>query len=150
MPPIYVDTSVVAVWLFGQKSEPTRYPATQRLFDLIAAGTIEGLISLYTLQAVYAFCEDNLPPDEGRGAAKLALRTLLMTKLGIAPLLKRVERLVHQRRFPISDPSDQPHAIVAYLNDCQAIITYDAHFAEIGEVIDVFTPEECMAGRLND
>lgn len=150
MPPIYVDTSVVVVWLFGQKSEPARYSATQRVFDLIAASTVEGLISLYTLQEVYAFCEDNLPPMERRRAAKLALRMLLLTELEIAPLLARTERLLHQRRFPISDSSDQPHAIVAYLNGCQAIITYDTHFAEISDVMEVYTPEAFIASLPED
>lgn len=145
MPPIYVDTSVVDVWLFGEQKEPTRYPATAELFRLIAAGDVQGLISLYTLQEVYVFCESNFPPDEVRITAKLALRTLLLTELDIAPLLRRTERLLHQRRFPLSDASDQPHAIIAYLNDCQAIVTYDTHFEEIGQVINVYTPEKFLA-----
>lgn len=120
MPAIYVDTSVVTVWLFGEKREPARYPATAELFRLVEAGDLRGLISLYTLQEVYAFCEDNFPPDEVRATAKLALRELLLTGLDIAPLLRRTERLLHQRRFPLSDASDQPHAIVAYINNCQA------------------------------
>jgi predicted nucleic acid-binding protein len=144
MPPIYVDTSVVTVWLFGEKREATRYAATQRLFELIAAGNIEGLISLYTPQEVYAFCEDNFPPDEVRATAKLALRQVLLTELEIAPLLKRTERLIHQRRFPLADTSDLPHAVVAYLNHCQVIVTYDEHFAGIGPAIKVYTPEEFL------
>jgi len=148
MPPIYVDTSVVTVWLFGKKQELTRYPATEQLFGLIETGDIQGLISLYTLQEVYAFCEDNFPSDEVRATAKLALRELLLTELDIAPLLKRTERLLHQRHFPLSDASDQPHAIIAYLNHCQAIVTYDSHFEEISQVIKVYTPEEFLVERL--
>lgn len=147
MPPIYVDTSVATVWLFGEEREPARYPATEELFRLIEAGDIQGLISMYTLQEVYAFCEGNFPPDEVRATAKLALRALLLTELEIAPLLRRTERLLHQRRFPLSDASDQPHAIVAYLNNCQAIITYDEHFGEISQVISAYTPEEFLASR---
>ena len=151
MPPIYVDTSVATVWLFGEEREPARYPATEELFRLIEAGNVQGLISMYTLQEVYVFCEGNFPSDDVRATAKLALRALLLTELEIAPLLRRTlrrtERLLHQRRFPLSDASDQPHAIVAYLNNCQAIITYDEHFGEISQVISAYTPEEFLASR---
>jgi predicted nucleic acid-binding protein len=92
---IYLDTSVVNVWLFGEKIEPLRYPPVAELFKRLDAGEFQGLISLYTLQEVYAFCEDNFPADEAREAAKLAFRELLNTSLEIAPMLKRLERLLH-------------------------------------------------------
>jgi len=44
----------------------------------------------------------------------------------------------------MQDLSDQPHAILAYLNNCEAIITYDEHFKDIAHLIPVHTPEEFL------
>ena len=41
--------------------------------------------------------------------------------------------------------SDQPHAISAYLNKCDAIATYDDHFQQIKDKINVYSPEEIIA-----
>lgn len=140
----YLDTSVVNVWLFGEKTEPLRYPPVVELFERLDAGEFQGLISLYTLQEVYAFCEDNFPADEAREAAKLAFQELLNTSLEIAPMLKRLERLLHQRQFSMRDASDQPHAILAHLNACQAIVTYDERFKDIEHLINIYTPAEFL------
>ncbi|MEW6618973.1 MAG: type II toxin-antitoxin system VapC family toxin [bacterium] len=141
---VYIDTSVVNINLFGTKKEPERYSIVMNFFNRLNSQEFEGLISLYTLQEIYAFCEDNFPLNYVRKVVKLSFQELLKSELQIIPLLKRSERLVHQRKFPISDLSDQPHAILAYLNGCDAIITYDDHFRDIGSIIKVFTPEEFL------
>lgn len=142
---VYLETSVVIVWLFGAEREPERHAATQALFRLINDGRIDGVVSLYTVQEVYTFCEENFPQEEARTAAKLALRRLLATEVELAPLLDRATRIVESRRFAgLSDPSDQPHAIAAFVEHCERMITYDHHFQAIRPVLPVFTPEELL------
>lgn len=62
-------------------------------------------------------------------------------------MLTRQQRVLNARRFPIEDPSDLPHAITAHLQQCDAIITYDTHFAAISDRIAVFSPEEWIAAQ---
>jgi hypothetical protein len=62
----------------------------------------------------------------------------------IAPLLTRFEKLTPERKYPMTDASDVPHAIIASLKNCDAIITYDSHFNDIKTVIPVMTPEEFL------
>ena len=45
----------------------------------------------------------------------------------------------------ISDASDKPHVISAYLAGCDAIISYDSHFQEATDFITALTPEEFLA-----
>lgn len=77
--------------------------------------------------------------------AKLALSTLFNNKFELCGLLSREERLLNRARFNINDLSDQPHAISAYLNKCDAIATYDDHFQQIKDKINVYSPEEIIA-----
>ena len=60
------------------------------------------------------------------------------------------ERLIHRRRFAITDASDEPHVIVALLSGCDAILTYDTHFDDVREVIPVYTPTELLASLITD
>jgi len=60
---IYLDTSVTNVWLFGRDKEAERFEQTVRLFDTINAGRLEAIVSLYTVQEVFAYCADNFPTE---------------------------------------------------------------------------------------
>jgi len=99
---------------------------------------------MYTLQEVYAFCEANFPQSEAREVAKLALRRLLETEVELAPLLDRRTRILESRRFQLPDRSDQPHAIAAWANHCEALLTYDAHFQAVSQQLRVLSPEEWL------
>ncbi len=145
---IYLDTTVVNINLFGIKKDPKRYSDVLALFNRLNNQEFKGLISLYTFQEIYAFCEDNFPLEYVKKIVKLSFQELLKNELEIIPLLKRSERLLHQRKFRISDLSDQPHVILAYLNGCDAIITYDEHFRDVEFLIKVYTPEEFLASKL--
>jgi predicted nucleic acid-binding protein len=141
---VYLETTVIAVWLFGAVREPARYRAAVELFRLIEQGRLQGVVSFYTLQEIYAFCEDNFPATEAPTVAKLALFELLGTEVELVPLLDRRVRLLEGRRFVLPDPTDQPHAIAAWVHDCEAIVTYDEHFRAVKDLIAVMTPEELL------
>jgi len=143
----YIDTSVINVYLFGQYSDvdATRIPNVKKLFGQINSHEINALVSLYTVQEVYSFCKRVFPSGDAGKIARVALSDLFKNEFELAGLLTREERLLHRTRFILNDQSDQPHIISAYLNNCDAIITYDAHFKKAANKILVYSPEELIS-----
>lgn len=144
VPKVYLDTSVVNVYLFGKDVEVERYSPTKHLLQLVDSRVVDGVISLYTIQEIYSYCQDNFPANVLRDVTRLSIIKTVQIDLEIAPMLTRMERLIHQRKYQMSDSSDVPHAIIAELRNCDAIITYDSHFDEIKDVFTVMTPEEFL------
>jgi len=139
---IYLDTSVINVFLFGRYSdtEKPRLPATKRLFSLMDEKHIDAVISLYSIQEVFSFCKKIFASEAGH-VARLALSELFMHNFELSGLLTRQERLLNRTRFNMPDLSDQPHAISAFLNKCDALVTYDTHFQHIKGNLSVLSPE---------
>lgn len=140
---VYLDTSVINIHIFGQYSDidAKRVTPVKKLFERINAGEIHALISLYAVQEIYSFCKKVFPGDIGR-IARITLADLFKNEFELTGLLTREERLLHRTRFYMNDQSDQPHVISAYLNGCDAIITYDEHFRKIKDKIAVYSPDE--------
>ena len=145
---VYLDVTVLVVYLFGQLKEPNRYETVSGLFDKLQRQEWRACISLYAFQELYAFCEENYPAADVSEVFRLALLKLLAYSLQIMPLLTRHDRLIYERRFTISDASDKPHVISAHLAGCDAIVSYDQHFQEATDFIAALTPEELFV-RLN-
>lgn len=144
---IYLDTSVINIYLFGAYSEieTKKFAYVAKLFELINAHQIHAIVSLYTLQEIYVFCKRIFSANDAGQIAKLALSALFNNEFELCGLLSREERLLYRKRFNINDLSDQPHVISAYLNKCDAIVTYDNHFQQIKDKISVYSPEEITA-----
>ena len=142
---IYLDVSVLIVYLFGQAREPIRYRAVSNLFDKFQTSQLDCCISLYAFQELYSFCHENYSATHASNVFRLALLKLLDHPLQIVPLLTRIDRLIYERRFTMSDASDKPHVISAYLAGCDAIVSYDSHFQEATDFITTLTPEEFLA-----
>lgn len=142
----YLDTSVINVHLFGHYSDvdATRVPHVKKLFGQINSHEINAIISLYTVQEIYSFCKKVFPSADVGKIARLALSDLFKNEFELTGLLTREERLLHRTRFILNDQSDQPHIISAYLNKCDAIITYDGHFKKAASKILVYSPEELI------
>jgi len=136
---IYLDTSVILVYLFGRYKEPERHTAVSQLFDKIRTGQLFACISLYAFQEIYRFCQEHYQADVSN-VFRLALLRLLEYPLEIRPLLTR-----HERRFTISDASDSSYVISAYINLCDAIVSYDSHFDEVKDFLNSLTPEALIA-----
>lgn len=102
-------------------------------------------ISLYAFQELYSFCHENYSVTDVSDAFRLALLKLLNYPLQVVPLLTRGDRLTYERRFTLSDASDKPHVISAYLAGGDAIVSYDSHFQEAADFIASLTPEELLA-----
>ena len=58
-------------------------------------------------------------------------------------MVTREERILNARTFSaIKDSSDVAHAISAYLNGCQFLISYDKHFEDLPPVLEWKRPED--------
>ena len=115
---IYLDTSVINIYLFGRfsEAEAKRFPIVVKLFDLINSNKVHAVISLYSIQEIFVFCKTIFGSETGK-IARLAFLELFKNEFSLAGLLTREDRLLHRMKFILGDLSDQPHAISAYLND---------------------------------
>ncbi|MBI4689291.1 MAG: type II toxin-antitoxin system VapC family toxin [Nitrospirae bacterium] len=143
---VYLDTSVINIYLFGKYSEleTERVPSVDRLFKLINEEKINALLSLYSIQEIYIFCKKIFSADDAGHISRISLSVLFRNKFELSGLLTREERLLHRAKFNMDDLPDQPHAISAFINKCSAIITYDRHFQKIAAIIPVYTPEQIV------
>ena len=142
----YLDTSVIHVLLFGEYTERDRerFPETRALFEAIDQRRLDAIVSFYALQEIYAFCRTTFPAKLHGQIARRALATICEHNVELAGLLSRQDRLSHRGTFDLLDPSDQPHAILAYLSGCDVIVTYDEHFDAVRQQIAVCTPAQAM------
>jgi predicted nucleic acid-binding protein len=142
---VYLDTTVLIAFLFGELSdvELERHEFAADLFEVTNTIEITAFISLYALQELVVFAYANYPSPNAGAVLRLAMLTLFQNKVTLLPLLNRVETLRYRRRLDIHDRSDQPHAALALKNECDHILTYDAHFARVSAVT-AMRPEEFL------
>jgi hypothetical protein len=99
-----------------------------------------------TVLAALTYFKDNFEYTDEKTARKIGLtlikEILNMDGIELTELLSREKKILYQDRFPISDRTDIPHAISAYIENCDCIVTYDSHFDEISNKISVFKPDE--------
>jgi hypothetical protein len=143
----YLDTSVLLVYTLASGKELERYPFVTKLFGLIEREKIKAIISFYALHELYVFALENTPDfDTGSQYGKEAMNLILATKVQVAPLLSRMERMINARLFgKLSNSTDLPHAISAKIWGCDGIVAYDEHFRSISDVIEYKRPEEIVA-----
>lgn len=142
----YLDTSVLLVYTLAQALEKERYVHVSRLFELVNTGKIKAITSFYALHELFIIAIQNAPDLEtGSNFGKEALNKILDTKIILAPLLNREDRILHAQKFSsLNDASDIPHAISAVVYNCEDIIAYDDHFRAIEDVIPYLAPEEAI------
>ena len=141
---LYIDTSVLLVYTLTQGVERHRSRATIAFFAQISEGSLVGATSFYALHEVYVFALDNAP-DFTTGAlfGREALRSVLSLPLQILPLLSRTERRRYASTFAaLRDSSDVPHAVVATVYGCEAIVAYDNHFRATTRILPYRSPED--------
>ncbi len=142
----YLDTSVLLVYTLAEDIEKERYRHVSALFKLINADKIKAITSFYALHELFIIALQNAPDLEtGSRFGKEALSEILETKIILAPLLKREDRILHSGIFSsLNDASDIPHAISALVYNCEAIVAYDDHFKATSDVIPYLMPEEVI------
>ena len=141
---LYIDTSVLLAYTLTQSIEIERFKITDKLFTKIISGEITAATSFYALHELYIFALENAPDLEtGYAFGKAAIVKVLFTPIHILPFVSRTERKNLGEKFVgLKDPSDVPHAIVAFNSGCDAIVAYDEHFRAISHVIPYQKPED--------
>ena len=147
---VYLDTTAIIIFLFGQQRYPDRYAEMAALFDALDAGRLQAVISIYALQELCAFCYGNFPVEQAPRVTRLTFHELLGHELLLAPLLSLMDRIILSRRFPLKDTSDQTHVATAYHNGCQAVITYDQHYQDITDRFSCLTAGEALVSLANE
>ena len=142
---LYLDTSVLLAYTLTQSVEPGRFKATSALMNRIAAGDLDAATSFHALHEIFLFAVGNAPEVSiGSDYGKAALEKILARPVRLLPLVSRMERGLHSRKFrAMQDPADVPHAISAYVAQCDTIVTYDRHFQAIAHILCA-TPEALL------
>jgi len=140
----YLETSALVVYCFGRNLEPERYKSVKNLFDKINTQDITGVVSFYSLHELFIFAVENFSPDISRNIGKRAFEEILKTRVEIVPLLNREQRIRYSSDIKLKDPSDIPHAILALIEKCDCIVTYDAHFDDINTIIKINQPQDLL------
>ena len=141
---IYIETTVLIAYTLTKLLEPERYTRTAALMMRINRGEMAAVTSFYALHEVLIFALRNaLDPIMGRKLGKQALLEILQTEIEVLPMITREERILNTRTFAaLKDPSDIAHAISAYLNGCQILVSYDEDFHNLPLALTWKKPEE--------
>ena len=142
----YIETTVLFAFTMGKASVPSRFKDSTKLFDRINKGEVNALTSFYALHEILILViQKSENKYEGLKVGKAALEKIMSQKILVLPLLKSDEKINHAYKFSkIKDSSDIPHAISAYINEAEGIITYDTHFDDIAGIIDVLRPTDLL------
>lgn len=141
---IYLDTSILVEYCFGRKLEPNKYKSVKALFDKINSKEITGIVSFYSLHELFIFAIENFSSDISRYVGKTAFEEILKNRVEIIPLLNREDRIRYSNTIKLNDASDIPHVILALIEKCNCIVTYDSHFDAISTIIEISRPEELI------
>ena len=142
----YLDTSILLAYPLFQDIEKDRYVHVSKLFELMNEGKIKVVTSFYALHELFMIAIQNAPDLEtGSKFGKEAMNRVLETKIILAPLLNREQRILHAHKVSsLKDSSDVPHAISAIVYKCEAIVAYDNHFRAIDDLIPYLAPEDVV------
>lgn len=112
---IYLDTSILAVLLFGgySASDKKRKSVVAKVCEIIEKRNFRAVISIYVLQEIYSLAKALCQPDELETFSWMTFRELFRFNFGLLGLLPRDKRLLFRNKFPIQDSTDEPHVISA-------------------------------------
>lgn len=127
---LYLDTSVLATYTYFSETEPRRFETVKQLLDKCVRNEIEIIISFYSLHELFLLAFEYLD-EKSEEIGLESVRTIVNMPIRLVPLLSREERIIYYKRFKMKDRADVPHAITAFVYDCDYIVTYDNHFKEI-------------------
>jgi predicted nucleic acid-binding protein len=137
-PRVYLDSSILITFAFGAKKEPDKFNEVESLFHSGA----ELVTSIYSLIELYNFPIYNFEHDK-RIMAKYGILMVLSTDIEITPMLERGLKIMYSREFNMEDKSDIPHAISAFIERCEYIVTFDSHFKALTRMKSL-TPSELL------
>ncbi|KYK35729.1 MAG: PIN domain-containing protein [Theionarchaea archaeon] len=140
---LYFDTSVLAIYTYFSETEKSKCEVVSELLNRCIEDKIEITVSFYSLHELFLLAFKYLSKEQSKIGLE-SVRTIVNMPIKLVPLLPREKRLIYHKRFKITDRTDIPHAITAFVYECDYIVTYDTHFKEISEHISVGTPKEII------
>jgi predicted nucleic acid-binding protein len=143
-PRLYLDSTVLIAYTLTRLIEKERHADVVAMIEKINAGEMVALTSFYALHEVLVFVLRNAPGlDHGIRLGKDALLQILQTEIGVLPMVTREERILNARTFSaVKDSSDVAHAVSAYLNGCQFLVSYDKHFEDLPPILEWKRPKD--------
>ncbi|MCD6092834.1 MAG: type II toxin-antitoxin system VapC family toxin [Candidatus Aenigmarchaeota archaeon] len=141
---IYLDTTVLAVFTYFKNIEKQRYESVLKLFEICKKNNIKLITSFYALHELFILPFNYFDKQKARKIGKEFIADVLkIEEMELIEFLSREKRLLYQKKFEsIKDRTDIPHAISAFVERCDQIITYDSHFDKIADLIEVSSPEK--------
>lgn len=140
---LYLDTSVLATYTYFSETETTRFETVSQLVNKCIKNEIEIVVSFYGLHELFLLAFEYLD-EKSEEIGLESVRTIVNMPIRLVPLLSREKRIIYHKQFKMKDRTDIPHAITAFVYDCDHIVTYDNHFKEISDHISVVAPEEIV------
>lgn len=142
----YLDASVVNVLLFSEYSlkDKKRLLSVKELFEKIDTGLLHSIVSIYSIQEIFAFCKMTFSSENSGQVAREAIGELCKHQFDLIGLLTRMERLIYKRNFVLDDSTDRPHAIAAFIHNCDHIVTFDRHYEALKNQFYIVTPAELL------
>lgn len=146
---VYLDTTVLLALTLTRLVEVERHENSQAMMRRVRAGEILAMTSFYALHEMLIFALQNASNREvGLRLGKDALLEILKADILILPMSTRAEKILHAPMFStLADSSDLSHAISAYVNGCQAVVSYDQHFGALPPEMAWKKPEELVASE---
>lgn len=140
---LYFDTTVLAALTYFKDKDTKRYAESTQLIKWCNKNEATIVISFYSVHELFLLPFEYADEKTARKIGLALIKEILdIDSIELIELLSREKRILYQDRFSMSDRTDIPHAISAYIENCDCIVTYDSHFDEIRTKIKVFEPDE--------
>lgn len=142
---LYFDTTILASLTYFKDKDAKRYSESIRLINRCETNKATIVISFYSIHELFLLPFEYADEKTARKIGIALIKEILnINGIEVTELLSREKRIQYQERFAMSDRTDIPHAISAYIEHCDCIVTYDSHFDEIRAKIKVFEPDEAL------
>lgn len=139
---IYLDTTILAALTYFKDKDVKRYSECDILIKKCIENEFNIVISFYSIHELFLLPFEYEDEKTSRKIGLSLIKEVLnIHGIELIELLSRENRIIHQNSFQMTDRTDIPHAISAYIEKCDCIVTYDSHFNQISNIIKVFEPD---------
>ncbi|MDP2766948.1 MAG: type II toxin-antitoxin system VapC family toxin [Candidatus Methanoperedens sp.] len=140
---LYLDTTILAALTYFKDTDVKRYSECNRLINKCNKKESTLVVSFYSIHELFLLPFEYTDEKTARKTGLKLLKEILdIDRIELTELLSREKKILYQDRFYMSDRTDIPHAISAYVENCDCIVTYDSHFDQISNKIKIFRPED--------
>jgi predicted nucleic acid-binding protein len=140
---LYFDTTILAALTYFKDIDTKRYAQSMGLIKRCNENQAEIVISFYSIHELFLLPFAYADVKSARKISLGLIKEILdIDGIELTELLSREKRILYQDRFWMNDRTDIPHAISAFIEGCDCIVTYDSHFDMIKNKINVFEPND--------